>query len=139
MVEMLERFVSAVETLAKASAIQADLMAKMSYPALAPEAPTNGEAKTRTRRTKAEIEAEKAAAVRETQTPELEEKKEPEKVYTAPDLNDILKKLVAKDNGNRDRALGILQKHGDGRLKVLDIDPAKYAAIYRDAERAING
>lgn len=143
--EILERAVTALEQLAKASMLQADLMAKMSYPAgaaIAPtETPTNGETK-RTRRTKAEIEAEKAAAgksitiIEQTDVTAEESPLTPEKIPTKEEMQAACKELVILMNGDRKPVEKIIQDVS-GKILLRDVEPEKFPAIYSKLQAAI--
>lgn len=143
--EILERAVTALEQLAKASMLQADLMAKMSYPAgaaIAPvETPTNGEAK-RTRRTKAEIEAEKAATgkgitiVEQTGVTVEESTLTPEKIPAKEEMQAACKELVILMNGDRKPVEKIIQEIS-GKILLRDVEPEKFPVIYSKLQAAI--
>jgi hypothetical protein len=147
MMQLLERFVVAVENYA--AAIDRQTEALLTSSESADTLSTETKAK-RTRKTKAEIEAEKAAAAAvpdplaaPAETPSTEDadflgSPPEEKKITEADLNDILKKCATNGKVGLAKTKAILSENSGGKNKISEADPATWPKIFKAATEALN-
>lgn len=133
MLELFERFVAAIERLAENSEKQTQLLMSGSFQVEAPatEPAPAPETQKRSRRTKAEIEAEKAAET-------LKETIAGTQEVTLPEVNEALKALAKRDEGDLTRAKQIIASITGKDQKLLDIDKSHYPAILKAAQEAFH-
>jgi len=138
--ELLERLVKALESIAASLKDQTEaFLSQVTAPA-GTESPT--ETAKRTRKKKDEpattVEVLPASDLSAPPEQEIDFGSEPEKQVTMQDINELLKKLSVHPKVGLAKAKEILRTHSGGKDRLSEADPAALPVIYKAAKEALD-